>query len=64
MLQAVDLGTLFSSRRNFFVEFTKEMAHNACLRLSMGISSEIKVMAIAIEKTTILEVKATIALPF
>ena len=42
------------------------MAHNACLRLSMGISSEIKVMAIVIEKTTILilEVKATIALPF
>ena len=39
------------------------MAHNACLRLSMGISSVIRVMAIAIEKTTILEVKATIALP-
>ena len=29
-----------------------------------GFSSEIKVMAIVIEKTTILEVKATIALPF
>ena len=40
------------------------MAHNACLRLPMGIFSEIKVMAIVIEKTTILEVKATIALPF
>ena len=40
------------------------MAHNACLRLSMGISSEIKVMAIVTEKTTILEVKATIALSF
>lgn len=49
----------------FLFEFTWEiMAHNACLRLSMGISSEIKVMAIVIEKTTILEVKATIALPF
>ena len=40
------------------------MAHKACLRLCMGISSEIKVMAIVIEKTTIVEVKATIAVPF
>ena len=42
----------------FLFEFTWEiMAHNACLRLSMGISSEIKVMAIVLKKQQSLRLK-------